>query len=152
MYHFGKTGLWPRISHNTKMRKLIRLAYPTLVGAVILLSATALPTSAAVTLPPAGDGDTPAFAEGTTQPGKLTPPARGIQVTPSRGQLLYENHCMQCHQSQLYIRDHRKAQSREELYRWVAHWASELKLNWRAEDVNDVAEYLEGRFYRFETQ
>ena len=66
-----------------------------------------------------------------------------------RGRLLYENHCLACHESQVYIREKRRTRSVEEIHRWVVRWSSELQLGWDAGEVNDVADYLNFRFYKF---
>lgn len=67
-----------------------------------------------------------------------------------RGRLLYENHCMTCHESVVHIRSDRKSQSLGEVNWQVSRWASEIKLDWRYEEVSAVVRYLNERFYRFE--
>ena len=67
----------------------------------------------------------------------------------SRGQLLYENHCLVCHTSVVHIRDKRKAASLGAISNWVVRWSAELKLNWTADEINDVASYLNQRYYQF---
>lgn len=64
-----------------------------------------------------------------------------------RGRLIYENHCRVCHESMVHIRANHKAHSRGDVYREVLRWSQELKLNWRADEVTDVAEYLFLTFY-----
>lgn len=77
------------------------------------------------------------------------PPAR---PSPSpelaRGQLLYENHCQDCHASTLHVQHNRRARTRAELSGWVARWSGERRLNWSNEDIDDVVDYLNRRFYR----
>jgi len=73
-------------------------------------------------------------------------------VAASRGALLYENHCTVCHTSVVHIRDNRKAKSIADLNGWVARWSGELKLNWSDEVINEVAEFLARRFYKFGKQ
>ena len=72
-------------------------------------------------------------------------------VTPevSRGQLLYENHCPVCHDSTAHIRKDRRAASVSELNAWVLRWSTELKLNWQAEEIQSVVDYLNSRYYKF---
>jgi mono/diheme cytochrome c family protein len=76
-------------------------------------------------------------------------PSRGMELQLPRGQLLYENHCGSCHTSQLHIRRHRRAKSAADVRQWVRRWARELRLEWSADEVDDVAQYLNGRYYRF---
>ena len=68
---------------------------------------------------------------------------------PERGQGLYENHCTGCHTSVAHERASRKAYSPESLLGWVERWSRHLELGWSTDDHEDVAAYLEGRFYRF---
>ncbi len=70
-------------------------------------------------------------------------------LTPTRGELLYENHCTACHESVVHIRQDRRANSLRKVEYWVTRWASELKLQWGAGEVNDVVQYLNRRFYKF---
>lgn len=68
---------------------------------------------------------------------------------PGRGEGLYENHCTGCHDSVAHERENRKAGSPDELRAWVTQWSQHLELGWSAEDRDDVAAWLNGRFYRF---
>lgn len=97
-----------------------------------------------------------------------TPPAQSINDKPAasdtnnnnssdkqalpRGQLLYENHCRKCHESQVHIRENRKAKSFADVQGWVTKWQTEEKLNWKIEDILDVTRYVSGRFYKFNSQ
>jgi hypothetical protein len=72
-----------------------------------------------------------------------------IPVTPSRGQLLYEDHCTSCHESTVHVRDDRRVQSLTELRERVERWATYLNLHWSEVDVDDVVHYLNSRFYKF---
>jgi mono/diheme cytochrome c family protein len=68
----------------------------------------------------------------------------------SRGQLLYENHCMVCHTSVVHVREHRKASSREDIEAWIRRWQKELALSWAPREIADVAEFLNQRYYQLE--
>ena len=68
-----------------------------------------------------------------------------------RGQLLYENHCTVCHTSVVHVRERRKAASREDIQSWIRRWQTELGLQWGATEVDDVAEYLNDRYYRLKS-
>lgn len=97
----------------------------------------------------------PEKPEGRAPAADVREPARTQTEQPrpaielSRGQLLYENHCQGCHRSTLHLRRDRKAKSPREVRAWVVRWAGELRLPWSAEEMDDVADYLERRFYRF---
>lgn len=89
-----------------------------------------------------GDGAEPA-----------TPAPQAVVAPPGpRGQQLYENHCMGCHESVAQIRGVQEARSYEALHERVAHWARYMKLPWSEEEVGDVTRYLEGAYYRFDVQ
>jgi cytochrome c5 len=66
-----------------------------------------------------------------------------------RGQLLYENHCRKCHESQVHIRENHKARSLADVQGWVYRWQTEEKLGWSTDEINDVSRYLAARFYKF---
>lgn len=72
-----------------------------------------------------------------------------MQADTERGRLLYENHCTSCHQSVLHIRSERKVSTPAELRAFIQRWAGELKLSWKADELNDVYQYLNSRYYRF---
>jgi cytochrome c1 len=75
-------------------------------------------------------------------------PAYAVEDT-ERGKLLYENHCMSCHESVVHIRDDRRAESLGEVTWQVSRWASEMDLDWRYPEVFDLVAYLNSRYYRF---
>jgi mono/diheme cytochrome c family protein len=77
----------------------------------------------------------------------LTGAATGAE--PERGQLLYENHCSECHTTFVHFREMRKAQSIADIRTWVERWQADLKLEWHGEEVEDVTRYLNARFYNF---
>lgn len=70
-------------------------------------------------------------------------------ANPERGRLLYENHCQVCHTSTVHIREQRKAVTPAELRAFISRWASELKLTWGADELSDVFQYLNNRYYKF---
>jgi len=65
-----------------------------------------------------------------------------------RGQLLYENHCRGCHEKSVHSRTEKSAKSKDDIKYWVIRWATELKLEWSTEDVDDVVDYLDKTFYQ----
>jgi hypothetical protein len=117
------------------------------VYAALLALGFVLPTWAdprAQPVPPAQERETPPINEPRQEP--VTPPL------PPRGQLLYENHCMSCHESVIHIRTRQHTRSLPELQAQVLHWAEYLKLNWDREDVREVAAHLDTRYYKFESR
>jgi hypothetical protein len=73
-------------------------------------------------------------------------PARALD--PARGYLLYQNFCYHCHISEIHHRVNSRSDSWEELMRLVQMWQAEMGLGWSEEDVQDVALWLDWRFYR----
>lgn len=67
----------------------------------------------------------------------------------ARGQMLYDNHCLECHNQQVHWRDQRLVSNWESLKHWVRHWQREARLNWSDDEINDVAQHLNNLFYRF---
>jgi len=66
-----------------------------------------------------------------------------------RGRLLYENHCTSCHISTLHVREQRKSKTPAEMRAWIVRWSGELKLNWSEDELADVYQYLNNRYYKF---
>ena len=79
-------------------------------------------------------------------------PDEESKITPatSRDQLLYEHHCLNCHESNVHIREGNKARNAEDVKAWVVKWQAYEKLSWDQDAINAVTEYLVKRFYKFE--
>jgi mono/diheme cytochrome c family protein len=70
-----------------------------------------------------------------------------------RGEALYENHCSSCHDTQVHAPgETRHVATLADLRARVAAWSIHSGLNWSEEDVTDVTNYLNRRFYRFTDQ
>jgi mono/diheme cytochrome c family protein len=69
-----------------------------------------------------------------------------------RGQALYENHCMFCHEATVHTRATRRATSVAELRKWVSTWSFHASLGWTDEEIDDVADYMNRRYYHFSSQ
>ena len=69
----------------------------------------------------------------------------------ARGQLLYETHCVTCHGKDIHWRDHKLANNWPALVAQVERWQRNGGLGWSAEEVEDVARYLDVTIYRFGT-
>jgi len=116
-----------------------------MISAVLLSLGLVLPVWASSQSEPAGlEREPPVLNVLRQKP--VTPPV------PQRGQLLYENHCMSCHESVVHIRTTKHTRSLQELRARVLHWAEYLKLHWGREDVEDVVSHLNSQYYKFESR
>ncbi len=66
-----------------------------------------------------------------------------------RGQLLYENHCVACHDRQVHWRAAKLATDWATLVAQVHRWQAVARLQWTDEDVMQVARHLNDTVYRF---
>ena len=66
-----------------------------------------------------------------------------------RGRLLYENHCLACHETLAYMREAHKVRSLSDLRVQVIRWAQNQKLEWGKDEVNDVVNYLDNQYYHY---
>jgi len=81
--------------------------------------------------------------------GLLLPGSASYAETFDRGQALYENHCRTCHEEGIHVRDNRRVTSIGELRHRVASWSYHAALGWSDEDIADVVDYLDRRFYHY---
>ena len=68
-------------------------------------------------------------------------------AAPSRGELLYETHCIACHTTQVHWRDQRLVSNYAGLVAQVVRWQGNTGLGWTSEEVREVARYLDVTFY-----
>ncbi len=75
------------------------------------------------------------------------------------GKKLHEDHCKACHiamtggdGSLLYTRKNRRVNSLDALKNQVRRCESNLELKWFEEDIENVVQYLNTRFYAFPTK
>lgn len=66
-----------------------------------------------------------------------------------RGEMLYRNHCLGCHESVVHIREKRQAKNLGVLRDTVNRWSQELNLNWSSDEIEDVMLYLNMRYYHY---
>ena len=73
------------------------------------------------------------------------------QSVPSetRGQLLYNTHCISCHTTQMHWRNDRKAHDWDSLKTHVRRWQGTAGLQWDDADIAEVARHLNDTIYRF---
>lgn len=74
---------------------------------------------------------------------------RDLSADPALGKALYENHCRDCHESGVHIRERRRAMDIADIDAWVQRWAEFRQLGWTAEEVQAVRDYLNREFYRY---
>lgn len=68
---------------------------------------------------------------------------------PARGRVLYEARCGGCHNDSVHNDNSRKARNFEEARARVADFSMQLKTGWSGAQVDDVAVYLNERYYGF---
>jgi mono/diheme cytochrome c family protein len=76
-------------------------------------------------------------------------PLAANPADPARGRALYEQRCQGCHSESVHARPKRTARDLEDVRRWVSRWNDSLSLAWDAEEIDDVALYLNGAYYRY---
>jgi mono/diheme cytochrome c family protein len=69
--------------------------------------------------------------------------------SPSRGDLLYQTHCVACHSEKLHWRDARLATDWSSLKAQVRHWQDVAQLRWSEDDIVAVARHLNDTVYHF---
>lgn len=77
--------------------------------------------------------------------GGAAPAAAG---DPDRGRALYETRCVECHDASVHRRETRKATTFEGVLAQVSRWNANLGGAWTAAEIEDVAVYLNWRYYR----
>jgi hypothetical protein len=66
-----------------------------------------------------------------------------------RGGTLYEIRCKACHEDSVHNRNTRKSKSFDALRAQVLRWSVEAGGVWTADEIDDVARYLNERYYHF---
>ncbi|KAA3629508.1 MAG: cytochrome C [Proteobacteria bacterium] len=79
----------------------------------------------------------------------LAPNAQAQEINLVRGEALYRNHCNECHESLVHIRDRPRAKSRQELRLQVVRWSDEIDQQWGSDEIEDIVGYLDFTYYRF---
>jgi mono/diheme cytochrome c family protein len=75
-------------------------------------------------------------------------PARP-SAAPARGQLLYDAHCIECHNAQIHWRTAGAAYDWDSLRAQVDHWQGAASLGWSEDDILEVTSYLNETIYKF---
>ena len=92
------------------------------------------------------DDSTP-LAIDKVQPDAIKKEVQPVLYNSTRGQMLYENHCLSCHESQMHIRANTKVKQLSQLSYFVLVRSSELNLQWGDEERDAVTKYLNERYY-----
>ena len=80
----------------------------------------------------------------------LVLPSGGLSAPDAaRGRQLYETRCHECHDRSVHARAKREARDYGQVRAWVERWNANLGLAWSAEELDDVAAYLNSTYYRF---
>lgn len=66
-----------------------------------------------------------------------------------RGELLYNTHCVACHNAEVHWRNQRLATDWKSLNVQVRRWQSAIQLNWDDADIASTASYLNSLYYLF---
>ena len=88
-----------------------------------------------------------ALLAGCASGGAPAPEAAGSAADPARGALLYDTACAGCHTTQAHWRDKRVVRSWGDLVYQVTRWQQAAGQRWSADEVADVAAFLNRRFY-----
>lgn len=76
-------------------------------------------------------------------------PAAAQAAEPSRGQLLYGTHCVECHNTQVHWRDQKLATDWASLKAQVRRWQARALLDWSEADIVAVTRHLNASIYRY---
>jgi mono/diheme cytochrome c family protein len=87
------------------------------------------------------------LAAAVQAPAALAQPQPAV---PSNGRLLYETHCIACHDKQVHWRDGRLAADWATLDAQVRRWQAAELLDWSDSDITAVTRYLNDTIYRFQ--
>ena len=68
---------------------------------------------------------------------------------PSRGQLLYSTHCIECHNTQMHWRANKQARDWATLRLQVVRWQATAGLSWSDADIDEVVRHLNDTIYHY---
>lgn len=77
----------------------------------------------------------------------LAADAPQAQPDVSRGELLYNTHCIECHNTKMHWRTNSVVSGWPSLLAQVRKWQQASGQGWREDDVREVARYLNGQYY-----
>jgi hypothetical protein len=62
---------------------------------------------------------------------------------------LYSTHCIACHSTQVHWRDKKLVTDQDSLQAEVRRWQKISRLGWDDNDIDEVAQYLNARYYHY---
>jgi len=74
----------------------------------------------------------------------------GARADVQHGKQLHDERCTKCHDDSVYTRQARFVTSKQALAEQVSGCAKNAGAQWSEEDVADVVDYLNTRYYKFE--
>mgnify|MGYP002778081949 CR=1 FL=1 len=112
--------------------------------------ATLMPWAAASAQAGAAAAGAPPVTLPGPPPGTLPAPGAApvVPAEPARGRLLYETHCIACHNTQVHWRDRREVRDWPSLQMQVARWQANTGLSWSGDDILEVSRYLNDTVYK----
>jgi mono/diheme cytochrome c family protein len=70
-------------------------------------------------------------------------------ASTTRGQMLYDTHCIACHTAQMHWRDDKQATDWASLKAQVRRWQATAGQFWNEDDIVAVSRHLNDAYYRF---
>ncbi len=75
-------------------------------------------------------------------------PIQSLDEKPrSRGALLYETHCIACHNTEVHWRDKTVVTNGDSLVSQVRRWQASIGLRWGEDDIQEVVHHLDTLYY-----
>ncbi|MGD8914852.1 MAG: cytochrome c [Candidatus Thiodiazotropha sp.] len=75
-----------------------------------------------------------------------------LAADPAAGKQLYKEHCVKCHDSEVYTRKNRRISSLQALHKQVRFCEQNLGLTWFDDQIEDTAAYLNQEYYNFDSK
>jgi len=72
-----------------------------------------------------------------------------LQPLPTRGELLYNTHCIACHTTQVHWRDNKQATDWKGIEAQVRRWQGVAGLAWSDADITEVSRFLNNTIYKY---
>jgi len=76
--------------------------------------------------------------------------AASLPGDSAEGQRLFDAHCTQCHQTDIFTRKDRKVQSLEALKEQLVTCSHAANVDFSASEMQNLLKYLNDEFYRFD--
>ena len=128
-------SLTPSANRCVQAQRVARVSSPSVVGpTAALLIVTALLSACGSVLPQSVGADSgPALSA----------------ADPQRGRALYEVRCIECHSQSVHHRTARAARDFTGVIDQVRRWDRNLGASWTADDISDVAVFLNAEYYKY---